>query len=589
MAASARLDGNTIYVNELPILSIRAGSLKSRSAAAIGAVQRHDGKPTAKAVKISKSRAAVILGSTRLITVEKADALSANTESFALAQQWAKNLNRALSMPPLKLGAESIRIGNGGAIKVGLVGSAAAKATVESSDETIAKFKRIPGSLMIQGLSAGKAEIVVSAGQQILTLSVKVIPSAAVFPQTAIATVTGMPCNSTTARIAVETAINSQLKTQPGADLRFTVGDVNPVPFGEARTVPVRVRVVAPDAVPTEGVVNVLLRNTPISIDPEDELWYCNYPENLTKHGQIFGARLKAGKPARMLYHHINEMGKGLLFHAQVVNDSTSTARVLLIPGDSPIDKNPVYAGIVAADRFMRNWIQSSGEVLTIPPRSSVPLSFRRLGPKDTVSGLVYLNLIDGPDQVTVRADVKPTFQAEGRWASALASNYPWRELGPQPARQVDLEEVILSEHIYPQPFRNVDVNYEVGGRHGFVRIGQQPIARQDGKSNLSGNFGVIYTIRARLENQTSLATDVEVVFESSAGYSGALFVVNGQVVRTPLMQPKDELRILRLRLESGESRQFTMQTIPLSGSSYPATLAIRPTNVALAGNGKRK
>jgi hypothetical protein len=52
---------------------------------------------------------------------------------------------------------------------------------------------------------------------------------------------------------------------------------------------------------------------------------------------------------------------------------------------------------------------------------------------------------------------------------------------------------------------------------------------------------------------------------------------VDGQVVETPLMQPKAESRIARFRIEPGSTRRFEIVTLPLSGSSYPSTITIRP------------
>jgi hypothetical protein len=75
----------------------------------------------------------------------------------------------------------------------------------------------------------------------------------------------------------------------------------------------------------------------------------------------------------------------------------------------------------------------------------------------------------------------------------------------------------------------------------------------------------------------------LECVFEASAGYSGALFVVNGEYIRTPLLQPKQEIQIAKVRLEPGGSKTYIVLTVPLSGSSYPATLAFRPVDNAAA------
>lgn len=575
--ASTRLEKNTLYVNEQPVLTLQFGTAANRTKTAIERLRRADSTVKARAVARG-SRALILLGDHSILRVEPEDAAAAKMPALSLAKIWAGNINAALTLPPLKVGASSLKIPNGKEFRVPFSGSLAAVAVVESSDETVVKVKKAPGALVLTGIMSGTAQIAVSAGGHVSAIDVKVVPFAAAFPQYATAHVTGVPTTASIAKGAVESAVWNQLKAQPGADIKFTVPEMPQIPAGEARTVMVRVRANAPESLPSEGWMYVTVRNAPLQVEPETELWYCNHPENIQKLGPLFAARLRGGSPARMLFHHINDSPRGLNFHAQIVNDSDQPARLLIIPGDSPTDKNPVFAGIEAADRFLRNWMYSSGELIVVPPGQSMPISLKRLAPRETVSGLVYMALLSGgPDSILVRADARQTFQPDVRWLAALNSNSPWRVVGTLPTRGDDAMAKNLSDHIYPQPFKDVEVNYLVGGRHGFVRIGQQPIISQAGDRYLDGNFGVIYKIRAKVENPTSATADVELVFEASAGYSGALFALNGQVFRTPLLQPKDERRILTLKVEPGGSKEFTLHTIPLSGGSYPATLALRP------------
>jgi hypothetical protein len=333
----------------------------------------------------------------------------------------------------------------------------------------------------------------------------------------------------------------------------------------------------AEDAIQSEGVVNVIVRNIGVAYRRDKELWYCNEPENITSPGNLFAALLRADTPVRMLYHHINTATFAMYVRVQAVNESDQPARVLLIPGDSDPDKNPVRAGLRAADQYLKSWANGSGEVVTIPPRSSMPISFRRLGTNETMSGLCGLRLIDGPPSVLVRADAWPPFNLERRWQDALVSTTPWRLVGTNPINELDLSAYRISDLIFPDPQKTLAVEYRVGESWKFLRIGERPIAGADAKRVLSGNFGVTYSIKAVVTNPTQEAADLEVVFEASAGYSGALFYMNGAVIQTPLLQPKAEYRIERFRLAPGEERKVEFVTVPLSGSSYPAQITIRP------------
>src|SRR5262249_502460 len=156
----------------------------------------------------------------------------------------------------------------------------------------------------------------------------------------------------------------------------------------QARTIPVRVKVKGPDSLPSEGVVQVVLRNKGIAARPESELWYCNDPENIKGPGTLFSASLRAEQPARMLYHHPNASFGGLYVEVVAINDSDAPASLHLIPGDSDPDKNPVLAGIDAGEKFFRNYVRNSGEIVSLPAHSTLPIAMRRLAPHETMSGL---------------------------------------------------------------------------------------------------------------------------------------------------------------------------------------------------------
>ena len=83
--------------------------------------------------------------------------------------------------------------------------------------------------------------------------------------------------------------------------------------------------------------------------------------------------------------------------------------------------------------------------------------------------------------------------------------------------------------------------------------------------------------IDLNLSNPLDETTEVEVAFETSAGYSGGIFMIDDEYLMTPKMLPKKQARIAKFTLSPGANRKVRIQTLPLSGSSYPATLFIRP------------
>src|SRR5262249_29465851 len=156
-----------------------------------------------------------------------------------------------------------------------------------------------------------------------------------------------------------------------GSAVTFAVPPQSSIDIGNSTAFGVKVHVEAPHAFPTDGVVHVNLRNLPIGKVPEAQLWYCNDPENLTQAGPLFSAALMKDSPVRLLYHHYNASMDPLFVRIQLVNDSDTPSRVVITPGDAKPDKNPVLAGLLAADQFLRHWTTSSGEVVYIGPHCS--------------------------------------------------------------------------------------------------------------------------------------------------------------------------------------------------------------------------
>jgi hypothetical protein len=110
------------------------------------------------------------------------------------------------------------------------------------------------------------------------------------------------------------------------------------------------------------------------------------------------------------------------------------------------------------------------------------------------------------------------------------------------------------------------------------VRIGQKAIGNAAEGSKLDGNFGVSYVVNAVIENPLEAAAKIEIVYEASAGYSAGVFLVDRKPVSYDRIKAKEEKRLAVFTLKPGEKREVRIDTIPLSGSSYPATLTIRPS-----------
>ncbi len=565
--------GSSVVVNGSTILTFKTSSRGvSPEKLAAGVASRLSQSSGTVSVRPAGDDYIIRVGGSPVITVTRGEALARSVSRKVLAFTWAEELRRALK--GAKSASESLTMCVGDVMPVPLNGEQGVKVT--SSDERFLSIRRTETGFAAEALRPGTGFITINKGGSVRQLNFVNRVSAGRLPDQFEAQVTGRPAIPGTVRGAIEAALKRQTVFAPLAKLEYSVENVPSLGLGMTVNVPVRVNITAPGTVPRTGTVTVKVVN--VGLIPQDEsvLWYCNDPERVKEPGNLFAANLEAGKSARYLYHHINDSSTPLILRTLIVNDTDQEAVVALTPGDSAPDKDPVGAGMRAGDIFFRAVRTSSAEMLTIPARSSCPLTFRRLGPQDVISGLATIRLVSGPDRLMVRADAFPPLEVAPKWKPALTSPTPWREVGAQSLRDWDRTPFTLSDHIYPDPIRNEEWEYKVGGRMGVFRLGQKSIQRQDQAGRLDGNFGVTVNLDTTLTNPLDEPVEVEIAFETSAGYSGGLFFIDDRYVMTPKMLPKAQARIALYKLGPGVTKRFKISTLPLSGSSYPATLFAR-------------
>ena len=574
-ATEATSKGSELWVNGVRVARfvVPVGDVSPANRAGLAASR------LSTAESASSQGAYVLVDGSPVYAVAEGDARAAKSTPAALAAVWAKSLNAALHLVPLKVEDEFVRLPVGGVRALRLSGHEARAASLLSDDARVAAVVKTANGLSIKAVGLGRATITVQGATAMDTIDVQVKPRAAVLPRGLEVEVTGAPSMGSTVMGAIEGTLRNSLTGLPGVKWKLGPIRSNSLESGRSVEVPVRVTAEAPDAFPATGVVSVRVKNVPLPRIQDESLWYSNDPETVRAPGHLFASTVKKGAAARLLYHHMNGTMNTMFLRVQAVNEGDVPARVALTPGDSAPNRNPVTAGLEAGSQYVKGFVTGSAEILTIPPHGSMPICLRRLGQNETGSGLCSIRLLDGPDSLLVRTDAFPPFALDERWTAALFSSTPWREVGSSRMTDYDRAPMEASLHIYPVPYKTESVDYQVGGRFGFVRLGQRPIQRQDSGGGLDGNFGVLYTIKARLENPTATAQDVEIMFEASAGYASGLFVVNGKTVTIPQLSPKTEGQVMRLRLAPGQVQSFDILTLPLSGSAYPATLTIRPVD----------
>jgi hypothetical protein len=239
-----------------------------------------------------------------------------------------------------------------------------------------------------------------------------------------------------------------------------------------------------------------------------------------------------------------------------------------LVGGDAGPERDTVWVGYRAASDFVAAREKNTGVVVSIPPKSRLPLSSLRMPPGLTISGLMELRVTDGPAPlVAIRAE---------SWTGRTETVYV-----PQPAERiaaVAAQPEQHSDHIYPNPSKKVQGEYSVGGAWTFLKFGRVPLQALTGPETvLHGNYGVIYEIALKLQNPTDKSSVARVVFEPSAGMAGGIFLIGGRTVEIPQTNMPNETTLASYTLAPGENKEVRIRTLPLSGSNYPATIIVRP------------
>ena len=575
-----RSDGNQVIVNEVVVLTVLSPKGETARKNRAAAIARHlDGLGKIGLVKVStNSPVRLMLGNRSVVTLTAEDSKAQNSEIRALAQLWAKSINSAAQLPPLLVGSQQVEMPPDKPVDVVLTGSAARKAELIITPPGIAKLTRSTGKLLFSPIKTGTATLSIKSGKQIVQVPVAVLPYAAQLPQTLRAEVIGLAPSSEIATAAVRGTIQSQLACADSSSIAIGTIPNFSIPPGSQQIVKVPIIVRATGRYPTDGVVAVQVTNLGGSRQLEDLLWYSNEPENLREAGDLYWGKLNLGTRVRLLWHHVNKTNSPMVVSYRISNPSHMPARISIVCGDAEPDLDPTKAGYFAGDRFFSDWLKSNGQVLQIPPLSSIPIVLRGIRKEETTSGLATLSLLSGgPESVIVTGESQWLLDVPNEWRADSKQMWPWSRVRP-----ISIEDVSAlsgsGRHIYAPPYKSVDFSYRTGGPFQFIRVGEYGIsdAEQNG-FQLSGNFGVHYSIQGTMQNPSAKSEKVEVVFEASAGYAGALFVVNGKYVRGKVISTKNTLLLHETTLAPGAIEALKIETLPLSGAHYPITITVKP------------
>src|SRR5688500_4921537 len=173
LAVEARAQGSVLYVNELKVLTVGSwlkGNSPAQRASSMAAILSKLNGPLDLAMVKDGSNFRIVAGPTLLVLVTPVEAKAHRIGIESPAQNWMSNIQKALSLPPLQIGQDDLRIVPGVPKFVRLIGTAASTALFASSNAKVLAVKRVPGGLSLKGLTLGEATVTVASGEYLETI-----------------------------------------------------------------------------------------------------------------------------------------------------------------------------------------------------------------------------------------------------------------------------------------------------------------------------------------------------------------------------------------------------------------------------------
>lgn len=519
---------------------------------------------------ITETEARLIVHGEIIAIAGLADAKAAGVKTpSGLAKRWQVALIGALKLKGLAVGVKALLLPPNTSKVLPFSGIAKGPIVAKwSKGEAGPAAVTIKGkTIVIASVSLGNDTLILSRGTAEVTIDVAVQPYAAEVGQPAAVEISGSgPPRLWLGKVVALEAKNA-FAVLPGARITSVKHEADIVAprIGIGSTADVTVVATGNKMISVQRTLKVPILTKKVSTVVSQHLLFSNNPENVVDYRQLFHARLRPGGN-RVVFHHQNDLQTPIQTAVELINDSLEPSRVLWVGGNAGTSIDPVNVGYLAVSEHWNNLISRNGVVLTVPPRSRLPLLLPLVSSTHTVSGIMELLTLSGPESIL-----------------RITSNKSLADVGfTRVLVTVPLTEQVLSEvmspvsYVYPNPNKVIKSQHTVGKRYAFIKIGKQPIAGIIGTPPLLGNYGVVYDIEVTIDNPTSRRANVDFVFEPTAGLTGFVFSVDGKKVTLAHTNVPVETRLSRILLEPHSSRIIRLKTIPLSGSNYPVQLTVR-------------
>ena len=421
---------------------------------------------------------------------------------------------------------------------------------VTVSDPNPAGVEVAGGEVRVTGVGRGNTVVTLAWPDRTLRLPVQVRPRAARLPSRLEIAVSGtLPLEEALRRVLLG-------KAAPHPAARLELAFEKPPTLGAE--VPVRVSASGTGLLPARGRVQVRFTPAKVGLQQAGALAMSNRPEKVTGEGVLLRELLPAA-PVRVLVHHRNvPEGPERYLEVLLRNPTAAPLRVFTILSCVGPSSDEIFAGHLATRRFLERLQALSGLVLRLAPGETMLVERLRLKPGQTVSGMGWLQPVEGGGaELVVRA-----VDAEGG-----AVDRDLAEPGPG--------SFPTGRGLFPPEIQRTHA-HQIGSRYTFIPLGDLPFLTDPGTGEANpGNFGVVHRLRVVLTNPTAEPREARLDFHPRGGPARGLFFVDDTFVETGLASHGSPFRLGRWTLAPGEQREVLLETLPQSGSNYPVNLDV--------------
>jgi hypothetical protein len=489
-------------------------------------------------------------------TADADTAKAANTSPQALAGQWARGIRELAGgayVAVTPAGSLSLPWREQRFVRWG--GTAPADVSVTSQPPTVQlELQQAAHRIVLTGADVGNGVLQLQVAGQPLAMPVVCRKWAAQIRPASAALITGSSTHPSLVRQALLNAALAAATPEPGAVVELA--DVEERPDGLSATVEAH----GDGYFATRRQVSVRTQTADCPRADATRLVVSNYPERVVTPGRLLLHAITPGEPARLLWHHVNDGTIPLRLTLRLSNTGGEPGMAhVSLAGAGPL-ADEIGAGHRAMVRFLSDELTDSGIMLRLPPGRSWDIASTVFRPRQVVSGLAQVTLLQGTQMV-----LEVVAETAGAVPEPTLASSP---LSPAKIGALQTKYEFAAH-------KPLTLSHTIGGAWTFLPIGRD-VRKNDHGAELAGEYGVLYDVTLTVRNEKDYPGQYEITLRGGGGAARTTLIMDGKLTETGLLTGGIETTLQRGTVPPRGEKVLRIRVIPESGSYYPQTLTVR-------------